>query len=71
MTDDGIRNEFVYHGAIHAHLAKRTPQLDFETVNQFVYTTVFLTAKSDAWLGLMPTEALTGIDDDGLVTTTD
>jgi hypothetical protein len=67
MTDDGTRNEFVYHSAIHARLAGRAPPVDFESVNEFVYTRVFRTAKSDAWLGLMPTEAVTGIDRDGLV----
>jgi hypothetical protein len=43
MTDDGTRNEFVYHIAFHARLASKTPRVDLATVSEFVYARVFMT----------------------------
>jgi hypothetical protein len=66
MTEEELRNEYVLHGYVHAHLA-RASRVDFASTNEFVYTRVFLTPRSDAWLGLTPTASFTGIEDDGLV----
>ena len=66
LTEEGFRNEFSLHGAIHQRMAK-PDALSFVTLNDFVYARVFMTPKSDPWLGLTPTEALTATDDDGLV----
>lgn len=66
MREDGVRSEFIFHGAVHARFA-RTPSLDFASTNEWLYARVFMTSRKDAWLGLVPTDALSGIADDGLV----
>jgi len=65
MTEEALRNEYVFHGAVHVRMSKPA-KLDFDSINDFVYSRVFMTPKSDAWLGLVPTEAFTGIEGDGL-----
>ena len=66
MTEEQLRNEYVFHGAIHARLSKPA-SLDFTSVNEFLYSQVFMTPKSDAWFGLRPTEAITGLSEDGII----
>jgi hypothetical protein len=66
MTEEELKNEYVLHGYVHAHLA-RGSRVDLASTNDFIYTRVFMTPRSDAWLGLTPTATFTGIDDDGLV----
>ncbi len=66
MTEEALRNEFVFHSAIHSHLSKAS-RVAFSSTNEFVYTKVFMTPQTDAWLGLMPTEAISGIPADGIV----
>jgi hypothetical protein len=62
---DSIRNEYLLHSQIHQWLL-RSPT-DVESLNTRVYDRLFLTPKSDRWLGLMPGDGYTGIDRDGLV----
>ena len=64
LTDEEVRNEYSLHGAIHAHMA-RGKDVDFEALNAWVYAKIFFTPKDDAWLGLMPTGAVTGLPSDG------
>jgi hypothetical protein len=66
MTEEELRSEYVFHGAIHARMAKPA-HVDLADLDEWVYATLFMTAKTDAWLGLVPTTAITGIEDDGLV----
>jgi hypothetical protein len=65
LREEQLRNEFALHGAIHRHLAQAS-QVAFATTNEFIYDKIFMTPRSDAWLGLMPTEALTALADDGM-----
>src|SRR4029078_6195199 len=69
LTEEELRNEFMFHGAVHQSISSPV-QLDFSSVNEFVYARLFMTPKNDAWLGLTPTEALTGMADDGIVAST-
>jgi hypothetical protein len=68
MTEEELRNEFVFHAAVHSHLSKAA-RVAFTSTNDYIYTNVFMTPQSDSWLGLMPTEAITGLPDDGIVAT--
>jgi hypothetical protein len=68
MTEEELRNEYVFHSAVHSHLSKAA-RVTFASTNDFIYSSVFMTPQSDAWLGLMPTEAITGLPDDGIVAT--
>jgi hypothetical protein len=67
MTEEELRNEYVFHGAIHASLAKAS-RVAFAPTNEYIYSKLFMTPQTDAWLGLMPTEAITGLSGDGIVT---
>jgi len=69
MTEEELRNEYVFHSAVHRHLAKAA-RVAFASTNEFIYASVFMTPQADAWLGLMPTEAISGIPADGIVATT-
>ena len=65
LAEESARNEYAFHGAIHERL--RVPaNVVLGPLDEWVYAKVFLTPAKDAWLGLMPTEAVTGITDDGL-----
>jgi hypothetical protein len=66
MTEEELRNEFVFHSAVHTHLSKAS-RVGFASTNEFIYANVFMTPQADAWLGLMPTEAISGIPADGIV----
>jgi hypothetical protein len=68
LTEEELRNEFAFHGAVHVRLS-RPSRVDLAKTNEYVYTRLFMTPKSDTWLGLT-TAAVTGIDDDGLVART-
>jgi hypothetical protein len=41
---------------------------DVAVLNEKVYTELFLTPKSDPWLGLKPSDAYSALDHDGVVT---
>jgi hypothetical protein len=65
---DSIRNEYLLHSQIHQWLmGSRFVPTDIESLNARVYDRLFLTPKSDRWLGLMPGDGYTGIDRDGIV----
>jgi hypothetical protein len=66
LTEEEARNEFSFHGVIHVHLS-RAEEVDWTKANAFVYDRLFMTPSRDSWLGLTPTNALTGISDDGLL----
>ena len=68
MTEEELRNEYVFHGSIHSWLAKAS-HVAFAGTNDYIYSKLFMTPQSDAWLGLMPTEAITGMAGDGIVST--
>ena len=65
LTQEEFRNEFMFHGALHQRMSKPV-KLDFASLNEFVYTRLFMTPKKDSWLGLGSTGALTAMADDGL-----
>jgi hypothetical protein len=64
VAEDSVRNEMTFHRRVHEWLA--AAPLDFEALNQRVYAELFLTPRSDPWLGLMPADAFTGLTNDGV-----
>jgi hypothetical protein len=65
---DSIRNEYLLHSQIHEWImGSRFALTDVESLNTRVYDRLFLTPKSDRWLGLMPGDGYTGIDRDGIM----
>jgi len=65
MALDTVKNEYRLHARIHAWLAQSPT--DLESLNARVYDELFLTPANDKWLGLVPPEAFTGLDNDGVL----
>jgi hypothetical protein len=69
MSEDTIRNEFLFHSQIHQWLEEPVTGLalarDVEALNKKVYAELFLTPDHDAWLGLVPENVYTGLEKDG------
>ncbi|NUP07759.1 MAG: thioredoxin family protein [Polyangiaceae bacterium] len=65
MALDTVKNEYRFHARIHSWLA--TDRLDLTALNARVYEELFLTPASDKWLGLIPPEAYSAIEGDGLI----
>ena len=68
IAQDTLRNEFLLHRQIHEWFAVpgTTTARDFDTLNAAVYNALFLTPRSDPWLGLAPADVYSAIDDGGL-----
>ena len=65
LAEDTVRNEYSRHTTIHGWLAEN-PNMDLQKLNARVYSELFLTPDSDPWLGLLPEDAYTGIENDGV-----
>jgi len=66
IAEDTVRNEYIYRARIHSWLASGRVNLDVEGLTEKIYAELFLTPSWDAWLGLRPSGAYSGIDRDGL-----
>ena len=67
IAQDTIQNEFNLHRQIHQWFAAGEPVVrSFETFNERVYAELFLTPRSDPWLGLAPGDAYPALQGDGL-----
>lgn len=58
LAEDGLRNEAFLHRRIHDILSRTYGLWTWQALNDWVYTTLFLTPASDPWLGLEPRELL-------------
>ncbi len=68
---DSIRNEYLLHSQIHQWLmAGSRFRYSVTSLNERVYSQLFLTPSSDRWLGLMPGDGYTGIERDGIISDT-
>ena len=65
-AEDTVRNEYVFRPVILKWLASGFGVSDAGSMNEKIYAELFLTPGWDAWLGLRPDAAYSGIDDDGL-----
>lgn len=54
MAIDTVRNEYIFHRRIHRWFAEDRAPRDLERLNEVVYRDLFLTPRSDPWLGLLP-----------------
>lgn len=66
VAEDTVRNEYVFHARIHGWLARGAVSSNVASLNEKVYAELFLTPSWDAWLGLRPAGAYSGIDNDGV-----
>jgi hypothetical protein len=66
ISEDTVRNEYTLHFRLHEWLAQE-PSPDLNKLNSRVYAEMFLTPDSDPWLGLVPADTYSALDNDGLV----
>ena len=64
---DTVRNEYRMHSRLLAWLTKDSLRGDVDKFNEKVYAELFMTPKSDPWLGLLMPDAYTAIDNSGVV----
>jgi len=64
---DTVRNQYRMHTQIHGWLIADRGRSDLATFNAKVYTELFITPKSDPWLGLLPADVYTGLENGGVV----
>lgn len=66
INKDSVKNEYALHAKIHEwFLAGAANEL--KPFNDKIYTELFLTPGSDPWLGLVPANAYSAIDNEGLI----
>lgn len=63
---DTVRNEYLLHSKISVWLLQDRQHMDLEKFNEKVYAELFLTPKSDPWLGLLSADVYTAIDNGGV-----
>lgn len=66
IAEDTVRNEYLFHLTLHDWFARGLAGSDLEKLNERVYAELFLTPRSDPWLGLMTTDSYTGIEREGV-----
>jgi hypothetical protein len=66
VAEDTVRNEYIFRAQIHRWLASGSLSSDVASLNEKIYSELFLTPSWDAWLGLRPEGAYSGIDEDGV-----
>ena len=64
---DTVRNEYRMHTRLLAWLTKESWRSDVDKFNEKVYAELFLTPRSDPWLGLLMPDTYTAIDNSGVV----
>jgi hypothetical protein len=65
---DTVRNEYLMHATIHQWLAGTDKPVVIKQFNDRVYADLFLTPGSDPWLGLVPADTYSALDNEGLCT---
>jgi len=63
---DSVRNEYVMHTQLHAWLAAGFVSRNVDALNEKVYAELFLTPKSDPWLGLTAEDVYVGLEHGGM-----
>jgi hypothetical protein len=63
---DTVRNEYLLHGQLHRWFSQGTSTDNLETLNQNVYSRLFLTPANDPWLGLVTPDSFSALDQDGI-----
>ncbi|AFY42805.1 hypothetical protein [Nostoc sp. PCC 7107] len=66
MALDTVRNEYMLHSQIHQWFMQDAQTSNLAELNDKVYAQLFLTPSSDPWLGLLPNDGYSAIDNDGL-----
>jgi hypothetical protein len=63
---DSVRNEYELHRKLHRWFVEGTAPANVDELNERVYAELFLTPKSDPWLGLLPGDAYAALPNNGV-----
>jgi hypothetical protein len=66
MALDTVRNEYELHSQLYQWFLTDPGTLTTNALNDKVYSELFLTPSSDPWLGLLPSNSYSAIDNDGI-----
>lgn len=66
MALDTVRNEYMMRTKLHGWFATGMALRDVESLNERVYAELFLTPRSDPWLGLYSPDVYTALDNGGI-----
>ena len=66
MALDTVRNQYLLQPQIYEWLLE-SPLNNIDSLNEQVYSQLFLTPSSDPWLGLAPNDAYTAIENEGVI----
>lgn len=66
VATDSLRNELHYHSTIHGWFSDPGSSPGFGALNDRVYAELFLTPRSDPWLGLLDPTTFVGLDHGGV-----
>jgi DNA-binding transcriptional regulator/RsmH inhibitor MraZ len=66
ITEDTVRNEYGMHRVLHEWMAMTPAPDEIEPFNRRVYASLFLTPRSDPWLGLLVKDTYSGIPREGV-----
>jgi hypothetical protein len=66
MAIDTVRNEYMMRTKLHSWFATGMASGDVEALNERVYAQLFLTPRSDPWLGLYSPDVYTALDGGGI-----
>lgn len=66
IARDTVRNEYLLRTQLHQWFVRGNGTANVDTLNARVYESLFLTPNSDPWLGLLPPNAYSAIENDGI-----
>ncbi len=67
MALDTVRNEYMLRTKLHGwFVTEMAKSSNVETLNEMVYAQLFLTPRSDPWLGLYSPDVYTALDNGGI-----
>jgi hypothetical protein len=64
---DMVRNEYLMRTKLYGRMVQPYNRVDLEKFNDDVYANLFLTPRSDPWLGLLSPEVYSAIDNGGVI----
>ena len=64
---DTVRNEYLMRTRLYSRMVQPYNRVDLEKFNDDVYANLFLTPRSDPWLGLLSADVYAGIDNGGVI----
>ena len=64
---DTVRNEYLLQPKLYAWLYRDPSRTDLDKFNEKVYAELFLTPRSDPWLGLLSADVYSALDNGGIV----